>query len=92
MLKIRHYLKYKGHLYLWVQRKTNAFLDVYGCVWKFQGVSQSRNMLQLGVERCGGASPVCTGYVLTIISVKILHRFEETLSTVTHTVVTLMFK
>ena len=55
MLKLKnwHYLNYKGHFYLCVQRKTNAFLDVYGRFWKFQEVSQSGNMLQLGVERCG---------------------------------------
>ena len=40
-LKNWHYLNYKGHLYLCVQRKTNEFLDVYGRVWKFQEVSQS---------------------------------------------------
>ena len=56
MLKIWHYLNYKDHFYLCVQRKTNAFLDVYGRFWKFQEVSQSGNMLQLGVERCGSVS------------------------------------
>ena len=25
-----HYLNYKGHFYLCIQQKTNAFLDVYG--------------------------------------------------------------
>ena len=34
--------------------------------------------LQLDVEQCGSVSPVCR-YVLTIISVKVLHKFEETL-------------
>ena len=29
-LKNWHYLNYKGHFYLCVQRKTNTFLDVYG--------------------------------------------------------------
>ena len=52
------------------------FLDVYGLFWKFQEGPQSCNMLQLGVERCGGVSPVCR-YVLTIISVKILHKYDE---------------
>ena len=33
-------------------------------------------MLQLDVERCGSFSPVFT-YVLTIISVKILHKCDE---------------
>ena len=41
MLKIWHYLSYKCHFYLCVQRKTNAFLDAYGSFWKFQEVSQS---------------------------------------------------
>ena len=32
MLKLKnwHYLNYIGHFYLCVQRKTNAFFDVYG--------------------------------------------------------------
>ena len=48
MLKIWHYLSYKVHyFYLCVQRKTNAFLDAYGNFWKFQEVSESRNMLRL---------------------------------------------
>ena len=55
-LKNWHYLNYKGHFYLCVQRKTNAFLEVYGRFWKFQEVSQSCNMLQLGVERCSSIS------------------------------------
>ena len=71
MLKRWHYHNYKGHFYLCVQRKTNAFLDVHGHFWKFQEVSQICNMLQLGVERCGSVPPVCR-YVLTVISVKIL--------------------
>ena len=32
------------------------FLDVYGGIWNFMEVSQSCNMLQLDVERCGGVS------------------------------------
>ena len=56
MLKIWHYLSYKGHFYLCVQWKKNAFLDAYESFWKFQEVSQSCNMLQLGVERCGSVS------------------------------------
>ena len=49
MLKLKnwHYLSYKGHFYLCVQRKTNAFLDVYGPFCRFQEVSQSCNMLRL---------------------------------------------
>ena len=46
-------------------------------------------MLQRGVERCGSVSPVCRN-VLTIISVKILHKCDETPLTVTHIVVSLM--
>ena len=91
MLKIWHSLNYKGHFYLCVQRKTNAFLDVHGRCWKFQQISQSCSMLQLGVERCSRVSSVCR-YVLTIIIVKILHKFEETLLTVTHIDVSLTFK
>ena len=55
MLKLKnwHYLSYKDHFCWCVVRKTNAFLDVYEHFWKFQEVSQSCNMLQLGVERCG---------------------------------------
>ena len=58
MLKLKnsHDLNYKGHFYLFVQRKTNACSDVYGRFWKFQEVLQSCNMLQLGVERCGSVS------------------------------------
>ena len=81
-LKNWHYLNYKGHCYLCVQRKTNAFLDAYGRIWQFQEVSQSCNMLQLGAERCVcSVSPVCR-YVLTIISVKILHKCDDTSLTV----------
>ena len=49
MLKLKkwHYLNFKGHFYLCVQWKTNAFLDVYGNVWKFHEVSQSCNMFRL---------------------------------------------
>ena len=84
MLKIWHYLNYEGHFYLCVQRKTNAFLEVYVPFWKFQEVSQSCNMLKpyMCVERCGSVSPVCR-YVLTIISVKSLHKSDETSLTVT---------
>ena len=48
MLKLKnwHYLNYKSYLYLCVQQKTNAYLDIYGRIWKFQ-VSQSCNMLRL---------------------------------------------
>ena len=77
LLKIWHYLSNERHFYLCIQGKTNTFLDVYGCFWKFQEFSQSCNMLQLGVERCGSVSPVCR-YVLTINSVKILHKCDET--------------
>ena len=69
MLKIWHHLNYKGHFYLCEHQKTNAFLDFYGRFWKFQEVSQSCNMLQLGVEQCGRVPPVCR-YALKIISVK----------------------
>ena len=47
ILKIWHYLNYKGHFYLCVQRKTNAFLDAYGSFWEFQEVLQSSSMLRL---------------------------------------------
>ena len=48
-------------------------------------------MLQLGVERCSRVSPVCK-YLLIIISVKILHKCDETALTVTHIAVGLMLK
>ena len=48
-------------------------------------------MLQLGVELCGRVSPVCR-YVLTIISVKILHKYEETLLKVVHIAVMSRYK
>ena len=35
-LKNWHYLNYKGHFYLCVQRKTNAFLDVYARFGSFR--------------------------------------------------------
>ena len=90
MLKLKnwHYLNYKHHFYLWVQQKTNVFLDVYGRFWKFQEVSQSCNMLQLSVEQF---SSVCR-YVLTIISAKILHKCDETSLTVTRIAVSLTLK
>ena len=47
--------------------------------------------LQAAVERCGGVSPVCR-YVLTVISVKILRKRDETSLTVTHIAVSLMHK
>ena len=48
-------------------------------------------MLQLGVERCGSVFSVCM-YDLTIISVKILHKCDETPSTVTRIAVSLTLK
>ena len=42
MLKIWHYLNYKDHFHLCVQRETNGFLDVYRRIWEFQ-VLQSYN-------------------------------------------------
>ena len=58
-----------------VERKTNAFFERLRTIWEFQEVSQSCNMLQLCVERCGSVSPVYR-YVLTIsINIKILHKF-----------------
>ena len=72
-----------------VQRERNAFLDFYGRIWKFQEVSQSCNILQLGVDRRSNIlRPVCR-YVLTLISVKILHKCDETSLTVTHIVLSL---
>ena len=78
MLKIWHGLGYKGHFCLCVQWKTNAF----SCAFT-QEVLQSCNMLRHGIEQCGCISPVCR-YVLSIISVKILHKCDETSFTVTH--------
>ena len=68
--------------------ENECILDVYGRFWKFQEVSQSCNMLQLGIERCSSVSPVCR-YVLIIIGVKILHKCDETSLTVTHIAVNL---
>ena len=88
-LKNWHYLSYKGHCYLCVQRKTNAFLDVNGRIWKFQEVSHE---LQLGVERCvRSVSPVCR-CVLTIISVKILRKCDDTSLTVIRITISLVLK
>ena len=56
-------------------------LDVYVRFWKFQEVSQSCNMFQLCVERYGSVFPVCR-CVLTIISVKILLKSDQTSLTV----------
>ena len=67
------------------------FLDVYGRYWKVQEVSQSCNMVQLGVERCGSVPPVCR-YILSIISVKILHQCDEASLTVTRIAVSLLLK
>ena len=74
-----HYLNYKGDLYLLVQQKTNTFLEVYGRFWQF-------HMLQLGIERCDSRC------VLTVISVKILHKYDETSLTVTSIAVSLTLK
>ena len=67
------------------------FLDIYVRFWKSQEVSQSFNMLQLSVERWGRVSPVCR-YVLTIISVKILDKCDETSLTVIRIAVSLTLK
>ena len=45
-------------------------------------------MLQLCFKRCGSVSPICC-YVLTIISVKILHKSDKTSLTVTRIAVSL---
>ena len=50
-------------------------VDAYGSFWEFQEVSQSCNMLQLGVERCGSISVFS---LLTMINVRILHKRDET--------------
>ena len=88
-LKIWHYLNY---LYSFVQRKTNAFLGAYGSFWKFQEVSQSCNILQLGLERCGSASVLSVGHVLAIINAKILYKCDETSLTVTRIAVSFTLK
>ena len=36
MLKIWHYLNYKGNFYLCIQWKKNAFLDTYRCFGSFR--------------------------------------------------------
>ena len=82
MLKIRNYLNYKSHVYLCVQRETNAF---FGRLQMFREVWQSCNMLQLDV---GSLSPVCK-CVLTIVSVTILHKCAETSLTVTRIAISL---
>ena len=91
MLKIWHYLSYKCYFYLYVQRKTIAFLNNLRTLLEVSLGFPELNMLQLGVKRCSSVSPVCR-YVLTIISVKISHKFEETLLTVRHIAVSLTFK
>ena len=83
-----HYVSYKGHVYLCVQPKMNAILDVYGRFRKCHEVSESCYMLQLGVERCGSISPVFR-YVLTITRVKILHNCDETSLTIKRITVSL---
>ena len=64
--------------------KRMCLLDVYVCFWKFQEVSQSCNMLQLGVEQCGRVSPrpVCR-YVLTIFNVMMSHKCDGISVTIT---------
>ena len=69
--------------------KRMCSFDIYGHFWKFQEVSQMCNMLQLGIEQCSSLYPVCR-YVLTIISVKMLHKCEETSLTVTCIAASLM--
>ena len=71
--------------------KNDAFLDVYGRFWKFQEVSQSCNMSQLGIYRCGSVS-VLSADVFSITSVKILHKCDETSLTVTRNAVSLTLK
>ena len=48
--------------------------------------------LQLSVELCGSVSVLSADMFLTIISVKILHKSDETSLTVTHIAAGLMFK
>ena len=48
-------------------------------------------MLQLGVERCDSVSLVCK-HVLTFISVKILHTYDENSLKVTRIAVSLTHK
>ena len=83
MLKIWHYLNYKGHFYLYVQRKANALFGRLWTLLEVLVVSQSCNMLQLCVERRGSVSPAYM-YVLTILSCKILYKCAGSSSTVTH--------
>ena len=51
---------------------------------KVSGGFQSSNMLQLGIERCRSVSLLSAGMFLTIISVKILHKCDETSLIVTN--------
>ena len=90
MLKLKnwHYLSYKGHFCLCVQRKTNAFQDVYGRFGSFKRnrrVVTCYNWVRAMRQRL---RPVCR-YVLTIISVKILHKSDETSLRVTRIAVSL---
>ena len=67
-------------------------LDGYGGFWKFSEVSQSCNMLQLGVERCCSVCPICS-YVLTILSGNTLNACDdESSSTVANIAVSLVLK
>ena len=66
-----------------------TFTDAFGSFRRFRGVVTCYNWAS--IERCSSVAPVFR-YVLTIISVKILHKFEETLLTVTHITATLTFK
>ena len=61
-----------------------TLLEVSGGLAELRHVTTGRRAMHW-------VSPVCR-YVLTIISVNILHKFEETLLTVTHIAVSLTFK
>ena len=80
MLKLKnwHNLNYEDHFYLCVQRKTNAFLDVYGRFWKFPKV-YLLFFMTVFIRRASevdNAASECTRTVAATYGCKILQLFE----------------
>ena len=88
MLKTWHYLNYKGHFYLCLQRKANTSFRVYKRFWKVLEVSQACNMLHLLSGDAVHVSPFCSS-VFTIPSGNTLDKHNEPSLTGAHIIVSL---
>ena len=70
-------------------RLADAFLDAFGSFSRFRIIVTCYNWASSA--RCGSVSPVCK-YVLSIISVTILHKWDETSLTITRIAISLTLK